>query len=78
MSTLRDLLAPTDTFSRRHHGDSAADTGAMLATLGYASLDALAEAAVPPHIRRGPLNLPAALGESAALVSSDGRISPRP
>ncbi len=67
MSTLRDLLAPTDTFPRRHHGESAADTGAMLATLGYASLDALADAAVPAHIRRGALSVPAALGESAAL-----------
>ena len=72
MSTLRDLLAPTDTFPRRHHGDSAADTGAMLATLGYASLDALADAAVPPHIRRGALNLPPALGESAALAELRG------
>jgi hypothetical protein len=34
MSTLRDLLAPTDTFARRHTGDNAADTAAMLALLG--------------------------------------------
>ena len=68
MSTLRDLLAPTDTFARRHHGDHAADTAAMLATLGYSSLDALAAAAVPSAIRRPPLDLPAALGESAALA----------
>jgi glycine dehydrogenase len=72
MSTPHDLLAPTDTFARRHHGDSAAETDAMLATLGYASLDALADAAVPPHIRRGALNLPAALGESAALAELRG------
>ncbi len=72
MSSLHDLLAPTDTFARRHHGDSAADTGAMLAALGYASLDALADAAVPPQIRRGALNLPAAIGESAALTDLRG------
>ena len=68
MSSLRDLLAPTDSFARRHHGDSAADTAAMLATLGYASLESLTAAAVPAAIRRGPLNLPAPLGESAALA----------
>ncbi len=69
MSSLRDLLAPTDTFARRHQGDSAADTAALLGTIGHASLDALADAAVPPHIRlRRSLNLPAALGESGALA----------
>ncbi|MCX6956682.1 MAG: aminomethyl-transferring glycine dehydrogenase [Verrucomicrobia bacterium] len=68
MSTLRDLLAPTDTFARRHTGDDAADTGAMLALLGHPSVDALVDAAVPPHIRRGAMTLPAALGESAALA----------
>jgi glycine dehydrogenase len=68
MSTLRDLLAPTDTFARRHTGDNAADTAAMLALLGHPSVDALIDAAVPPHIRRGALNIPAALGESAALA----------
>jgi len=67
MASLHDLLAPTDSFARRHHGDSAADNAAMLALLGYPSLDALADAALPPHIRRGPLDLPAATGESAAL-----------
>ncbi len=68
MSSLRDLLAPGDTFARRHTGDSAADTAAMLALLGHPSVDALVDAAVPPHIRRGPLTLPAAAGESAALA----------
>ncbi len=68
MASLREALAPTDTFARRHHGDDATETAAMLATLGYPSLEALAEAAVPAAIRRGPLNLPAAAGESAALA----------
>jgi hypothetical protein len=35
MSSLSDLLAPADTFPRRHHGDNAADTAAMLALLGH-------------------------------------------
>ena len=68
MSSLRELLAPTDTFPRRHHGDNAAETAAMLALLEYASLDALADAAVPPQIRRAALKLPAGVGESAALA----------
>jgi glycine dehydrogenase len=63
-----DPLTPTDTFARRHHGDNAAETAALLATLGQPSLDALVDTAVPKHIRRGALNLPAALGESAALA----------
>ena len=79
MSSLRDLLAPTDTFARRHQGENAADTAEMLALLGYPSLDALANAAVPPQIRRGALNLPAASGESAALaelrdIASDNKV----
>jgi glycine dehydrogenase len=69
MSSLRDLLAPTDTFPRRHYGDSSADTAALLETLGYRSVDTLVDAAVPAQIRlERPLNLPAALGESAALA----------
>src|SRR6185295_18787341 len=60
--------APTDTFARRHHGDDAAETAALLAALGQSSLDTLVDTAVPPHIRRGPLKLPAAASESAALA----------
>jgi glycine dehydrogenase len=67
-----DLLAPTDTFARRHTGDTPAETTAMLELLGYPSVEALVNAAVPPHIRRGPLNLPAALGETAALAELKG------
>ena len=69
MSLLRDLLAPTDTFPRRHLGDDTSDTAAMLALLGYPAVDALTDAAVPPAIRLPrSLRLPAALGESAALA----------
>ena len=68
MSSNSDLARPNDTFARRHLGNNAADTAAMLAELGFPSVDALVDAAVPPHIRRGPLVLPAAAGESAALA----------
>jgi glycine dehydrogenase len=72
MSSHRDLLAPPDTFARRHTGDNLADRAAMLASLGYSSLDALIDAAVPTHIRREELNLPAAASESAALSELRG------
>jgi len=67
-TTNRDLLAPLDTFARRHLGPDAAEQAEMLRLLGHASLDALIDAAVPAHIRRDPLDLPAAAGESAALA----------
>ena len=44
----------------------------MLTTLGYVSLGALADAAVPAQFRRGALTRPAALGESAALAELRG------
>ena len=55
MSSLREILAPSDTFARRHLGDSTADTAAMLQQLGFNSLDALVDAAVPAAIRRPAL-----------------------
>ena len=67
-SSLSELLAPTDSFARRHNGPDAAEQAAMLAFLGQPSLDALVDATVPPHIRRTALDLPAALGEAAALA----------
>ena len=51
MASQRDLLAPLDTFERRHTGSPAADTAAMLQLTGFASLDALTDAAVPASIR---------------------------
>ncbi len=79
MSSQRELASPNDSFARRHLGDNSADTAAMLADLGYPSVDALVDAAVPPQIRTGPLRLPAAAGESAALaelraIAADNRI----
>jgi glycine dehydrogenase len=53
-----DVLAPSDTFARRHIAPSEADLAEMLAALGYDSLEALAQATVPAAIRlREPLRL---------------------
>jgi glycine dehydrogenase len=72
MSLPPDLLAPADTFPRRHTGDNALETAAMLAELNYPSVDALIDAAVPTHIRRGPLALPAGASESTSLAELRG------
>jgi glycine dehydrogenase len=57
------------TFVDRHNGPRPADVAAMLATLGYPSLDALIDAVVPEAIRfRRPLGLPAARSEAEALA----------
>jgi glycine dehydrogenase len=65
--SLSDFL-PTDTFARRHLGSDASKTAEMLASLGFDSLDALTEAAVPAAIRLpAPLDLPAPQGESATV-----------
>jgi glycine dehydrogenase len=68
MSSPRDLLAPTDTFPRRHLGEDDEATAEMLRVLGQPSVDALVDSSVPADIRRSPLKLPAAAGESAALA----------
>ena len=58
-----------DQFAQRHIGPSEADQQVMLATLGYDSLDAFIAAVVPADIRlRGPLKLPGAKSEQAALA----------
>jgi glycine dehydrogenase len=74
-SLLSELLAPTDSFARRHNGPNAADQAAMLQVLGQPSLAALVDATVPPHIRRTAMDLPAALGEAAALAELRGLAS---
>ena len=48
--SLRDLGEPAG-FVRRHIGPGPAEQQAMLAALGYESLDALVDAAVPDSIR---------------------------
>ena len=49
--TLNELTAH-DAFVHRHIGPRDDETSAMLATLGYDSLEALTDAAVPKGIRR--------------------------
>jgi glycine dehydrogenase len=59
-----------DRFVRRHIGPRPADTGEMLKQLGYASLDAMIDAAVPKPIRLArPLQLPAARSEHEVLAA---------
>ena len=65
----KDFLSPLDSFARRHIGPSAVEIAAMLETLGFQDLDALADAAIPKEIRlRRPLELPAARGEHQVLA----------
>ncbi len=45
------VLSPSDTFINRHLGSGDADIGAMLGTVGYATLDDLSNATVPGAIR---------------------------
>ena len=69
MEALLTRTAHPDTFAERHLGPSESETAAMLDTLGLASLDALADAAVPDAIRfRGTLDLPAPLSEPELLA----------
>lgn len=56
-------------FSARHIGPDAGDQERMLAALGYDTLDALVDDAVPAGIRETEaLTLPAAVGEAEALA----------
>jgi glycine dehydrogenase len=59
-----DILAPSDTFARRHISPSQAEIDQMLAALGYRSLDELAAAVIPAAIR---LARPLALGDRLPL-----------
>jgi glycine dehydrogenase len=55
-------------FQRRHIGPNAADTKAMLTTIGVSSLDELIDKTVPASIRRQKaLNIPAAISEFTYL-----------
>ena len=55
----RDPFAPSDDFPRRHLGSNAEELAAMLAAVGCASLDELADETVPRAIRQqGALELP--------------------
>src|SRR5262245_60684110 len=62
------LLAPNDSFARRHLGPSEADVAEMLKLIGAPSLDTLIDETVPSSIRlREPLRLPEGRGESETL-----------
>jgi glycine dehydrogenase len=53
-----DAFAPTDTFVHRHIGSNPEEIQQMLGSMGFDSLDALIDKAVPPSIRlKQPLNL---------------------
>jgi glycine dehydrogenase len=64
-----DPLAPIDTFLRRHIGPGARQTKEMLDVLGYASLDALTDEAVPAGIHaERPLTLAPPRGEHELIA----------
>lgn len=59
-----------EAFESRHIGPDAAETAAMLKTIGASSVDQLIEQTVPNAIRlKQPLNLPSALTEFAYLAN---------
>ena len=70
----------SEPFADRHLGPDADAVATMLAELGYADLDALMAAAVPPRIRStAPLDLPEPISEreaAAALAALAGRNRP--
>ena len=62
------LLNHPDVFADRHLGPDSDETRDMLSTLGFDSLDAVSDAAIPPAIRmEGELNMPDALSERELL-----------
>ncbi|MFT3699387.1 MAG: aminomethyl-transferring glycine dehydrogenase [Kofleriaceae bacterium] len=63
-----DVLAPSDTFARRHIGPDEAEVASMLQELGYKSLEELTAATVPAAIRlQKPLDLGEAFAEHELL-----------
>jgi glycine dehydrogenase len=70
MALTENLTGTSARFVRHHIGPRPADAGEMLRQLGYASLDAMIDAAVPKPIRLArPLQLPAARNEHEALAA---------
>ncbi|MGR7027347.1 aminomethyl-transferring glycine dehydrogenase [Geodermatophilus sp. URMC 62] len=62
-------LDPAGSFAARHIGPRAAETAAMLETIGYDSLPSLVDATVPETVRdRDALSLPPAADEAAVLA----------
>jgi len=65
-----DLKTATTPFVRRHIGPNAEDTGQMLAQVGFPSLAALTDAAVPPSLRLNRLlQLPPPRSEYETLAA---------
>ena len=63
-----EALEPFEDFVRRHVGPSAEEQEGMLKVLGYETLDALVDAAVPGSVRSlGTLHLPPAVSEHQVL-----------
>ena len=68
--TISSAPVAVDSFLPRHIGPSAAEQQAMLAALGYDSLDAFVDAVVPESIRfRGTLNTGPERSEAEVLAS---------
>ena len=68
--TISSAPVAVDSFIPRHLGPSAAEQTAMLAALGYDSLEAFIDAVVPESIRfRGTLNTGPARSEAEVLGS---------
>ncbi|MGH7476373.1 MAG: aminomethyl-transferring glycine dehydrogenase [Longimicrobiales bacterium] len=65
------LLDPTDSFERRHIGPDVGEIAAMLDTLGFDSLDALTDAAVPESIR---LRRALHIGDGRAEIEALGEL----
>ncbi len=66
----KSVLDFADGFIRRHIGPSDDEVSAMLATLGFATLDALTDATVPAEIRLDhDLDIPAPRGEREFLAA---------
>ena len=63
-----EVLEPFEDFVRRHVGPSAEEQEGMLKALGYETLNALVDAAVPGSVRSlGTLDLPPAVSEQQVL-----------
>ena len=70
MALTENSTAVPDPFVRRHIGPRPEEAAAMLKLIGYPSLEAMVDAAVPKSIRLAkPLQLPAARGEHEALAA---------
>ena len=73
MKTTARAFLVTDRFVTRHIGPSPDETEAMLATLGYSSLDEFIDEVVPADIRLSrPLNLPPGRSEREVLQALRG------